>query len=132
PSPGIFPITSRWRQPPELIGAHVLVDLVGGRADLSDSWDSKEFVAIRPTEQTSALQDPEPVVDETAAIRAARCRLAGVVLRRRELSSNTDFEPLEPAIRLGKPNLWVTSEGANKSTEVIVNGITGKPCSFSV
>src|SRR5690625_7116741 len=31
PSPGIFPITSRWRQPPELIRAHVLVDLVGGR-----------------------------------------------------------------------------------------------------
>src|SRR5699024_1643495 len=132
PSPGIFPITSRWRQPPELIRAHVLVDLVGGRAYLSDSWDSKEFVAIRPTEQTSALQDPEPVVDETAAIRAARAILASMVQRSRKLSSITDLELLEPPIRLGKPNWWVTSEDANKSTEVIVDGITGKHYAFSV
>src|SRR5699024_9791888 len=80
PSPGILPITSRWRQPPELIRAHVLVDLVGGRAYLSDSWDSTEFVAIRPTEQTSELQDPEPVVGETPAIRAPRAILAGLVM----------------------------------------------------
>src|SRR5699024_4460946 len=111
---------------------HVLVDLVGGRAYLSDAWDIKELVAIRPTEQTSALQDPEPVVDETDAIRAARAILAGVVLRRRQLSSITDLELIEPPIRLGKPKWWVTSEDARTATEVIVDGITGKHYAFSV
>lgn len=132
PSTSIFTKIRGRQHPPGLIRAHVLVDLVGGRAYLSDAWDVKEFVAIRPTEQTSALQDPEPVVDETAAIRAARAILAGVVLRRRKLSSITDLELIEPPIRLGKPNWWVTSEDARKATEVIVDGITGKHYAFSV
>lgn len=123
--------TNNWRQAPEVIQAHVLVDLVGGRAYLSDAWDSRELVAIRPAEDITGLRDPEPLLDEATAVCAARAVLAGVVLRRRKLSSIADLELLEPPIRLGKPNWWVTDRDVSKSTEVIVDGITGKHYAFS-
>lgn len=126
-----FPKVTGRRQKPEIIRAHLLVDLVGGRAYLSDAWDLREFVAIEQTEETRALRNPEPLLDETTAIRAARAVLAGVVLRRRKLSSSTDLELLEPPIRLGKPNWWVTSRDVSKATEVIVDGITGRHYAFS-
>src|SRR5699024_3511688 len=89
-----FPSIGR-RQKPELIQAHVLVDLVGGRAYLADAWDHREFVAINPKDQTTGLRDPEPLLDEPTALGAARAVLAGVVLRQRKFAALPDLELAE-------------------------------------
>lgn len=127
-----FPQPSRQRETNELIQAHVLVDLVGGKAYLSDAWETDDFIAISPNDETSPIRDPEPQVQEATAILAARAILAGVVLRRRRIAAVNDFELVEPPARLGKPNWWVTDRHTGGSTEVIVDGITGKHYAFSV
>ena len=130
--PSVFLRARKFRMPSELVRAHVLVDLVGGRAYLSDAWEPDEFVAIRHLDETSTITDPEPQVSDAAAMRAARALLAGVALRRRQIHPIADLELVKPPIRLGKPNWWVTNRDPNGSTEVIVDGITGRHYAFSV
>lgn len=125
-----FPRPSRMREA-ELIRAHVLVDLVGGKAYLSDAWDLRDFVSIRRGDGADTITDPEPKVHQAAAVSAARAVLAGVVLRRRKMTPIHRLELVEPPIRLGKPNWWVTNQGPGRSTEVIVDGITGRHYAFS-
>lgn len=119
------------RDPQELVGAHVLVDLVGGRAFLSDGWDPEKLVAIERDNGSWPIEDPEPQVDEFTALRAARALLASVVLRRRRFAAVTDLELVTAPLAIGKPNWWVTDRN-KRSVEVIVDGITGKHYAFSV
>lgn len=130
--PRFFSRARRQRETKELIRAHVLVDLVGGRAYLSDAWETRDFVAFRQGDEVSPIRDPEPQVEEATAIHAARAILAGVVLRRRRIAAVNDLEIVEPPVRLGKPNWWVTNRDTRGSTEVIVDGITGNHYAFSV
>ncbi|GAA2039058.1 hypothetical protein GCM10009720_19470 [Yaniella flava] len=130
--PSFFPRAGTRLQPTVLVRAHVLVDLVGGRAYLSDAWDPHEFVSIGHRDETSTITDPEPHVTEAAAVRAAHALLAGVVLRRRRMTPIDDLELVESPIRVGKPNWWVTNREASGSTEVTVDGITGRHYAFSV
>ena len=126
-----LPPRNSQRETSELIRAHVLVDLVGGRAYLSDTWKSEDLVAINQGDETNLISDPEPHVDETTAIDAARSILAGVVLRRRKITAIGTLELVERPLRLGKPNWWVTDRNDTGAVEVIVDGITGKHYAFS-
>ena len=126
-----FRATSQ-RAPHELVQAHVLVDLIGGRAFLSDAWSPEELVAIERDNGPRTIDDPAPQVDEVAAIRAARALLASVVLRRRRLAAVQQLELGAAPIALGKPNWWVTDPSGKRAIEVIVDGITGKHYAFSV
>ncbi|GAA4479696.1 hypothetical protein GCM10023190_23260 [Enteractinococcus fodinae] len=129
--PGWLSSMVRTQQRVELVRAHVLVDLVGGRAYLSDAWKTEDFVALNPGDEPNLISDPEPQVDEATAIGAARSILAGVVLRRRKITAIGALELVETPLRLGKPNWWVTDQSDNGSVEVIVDGITGKHYAFS-
>lgn len=106
--------------------AHVVVDLVGGRAYLSDPWDETCFVTAEQAAEPTGLRGPQPVVDEETAVRAGRAVLAGVLLRRRRLDTVGRAELLEPPLRFGKPNWWVTGRRGDRRVEVIVDALTGR------
>lgn len=129
--PGWLSLISGGQQREEIVRAHVLVDLVGGRAYLSDAWKSDDFVALGQDEEVSPISNPEPHIDEATAMQAARGILANVVLRRRRPTAIDRLELVERPLRLGKPNWWVTDRNGTGAVEVIVDGITGKHYAFA-
>jgi hypothetical protein len=106
--------------------AHVVVDLVGGRAFLSDPWDESCFRPADECGEADGLRGPAPVVAEDEAVRAGRAVLAGVLLRRRRLDTVGRAELHEPPLLFGKPNWWVTGQRRERKVEVIVDALSGR------
>ena len=133
PSAGRFPRRAT-RAP---VVGHVVVDLVCGRAFLSDPWDEDSFTTREAAlEATAATGDPDatpvpvhgpaPRITDEAAVRAGRALMVGALVRRRRL------DPLGPAelhatpVHFGKPNWWVTGRRGERAVEVIVDALSGR------
>lgn len=113
----------------------VVVDLVSGRAFLSDPWVEEDFTtresALRATDArvddpSSQVQGPAPRLTEGEADAAGRALLAGVLLRRRRLSPTTPAELVAPPVCFGKPNWWVTGRNGDRTVEVVVDALSGR------
>lgn len=119
---------------PTLIAA-VAVDLVGGRALLTDPWDPADLtdrataVATTPgygVATGSAPRSPAPRVTEEEAVDAARALLPGLLARRRRLEPLSPAELTAPPVRFGKPNWWVTGHSGGRDVQVVVDALSGR------
>jgi hypothetical protein len=114
---------------------HVVVDLVAGRAFLSDPWDEDSFVTREAALEAVAfdadpvapsVRGPAPRITETEAVEAARALLAGVLVRRRRLDPVGRAELHAPPVYFGKPNWWVTGKRGERAVEVVVDALNGR------
>lgn len=110
--------------------AHALVDLVGGRAYLSEPWDDITFLPLRaegpePLSTTSSVHGPGPRLTGEEAESAARTLIDSVLLRRRRLDSSGTLHRVGDVLCFGKPNWWVTGRFEGRDVEVVIDGLTG-------
>jgi hypothetical protein len=136
------PSARRWPRRTErgpMLG-HVVVDLVTGRAFLSDPWDEGSFItreaaleAARPDADrvAASVRGPAPRISEADAVEAGRALLTGVLVRRRRLDSVGRVELHAPPISVGKPNWWVTGRGEKRDVEVVVDALSGRHYAYS-
>lgn len=115
------------------VAAHVVVDLVSGRAFLTDPWDEDSFTTRQAALDQAALPtDAAPVhgpaarITEDTAVQAGRALLAGALARRRRLDSPGPADLHSPPVHFGKPNWWVTGTRGDRAVQVIVDGITAR------
>ncbi|MDO5738648.1 MAG: hypothetical protein Q4P07_00700 [Ornithinimicrobium sp.] len=116
--------------------AAVVVDLVSGRAFLSDPWNKEDFttrdVALRavtagsPEGTTVAVRGPAPRLTEAEAIEAGRALLPGLLARRRRLDRLGAARLAGPPVQFGKPNWWVTGRHGERHIEVVVDALSGR------
>jgi hypothetical protein len=131
------PSARRWLRRAErapMLG-HVVVDLVAGRAFLSDPWDESSFIT-RDAALAAGLPDadrgapsvhgPAPRISEADAVEAGRALLTGVLVRRRRLDSVGGVELHASPVPVGKPNWWVTGRGEKRHVEVVVDALNGR------
>lgn len=117
---------SRRRRPiePRALLAHAVVDLVGGRAYVTEPWNRQDFFP-RP-DSAASDRDPQPRLARDTAIDAARELMLGVLFRRRRLGSDLDLHVNGEPLLFGKPNWWITAGADEKPVEVLVDAMTGK------
>lgn len=125
-----------WQRPGVPALAHVVVDLVGGRAFLGDAWEEDSFttrtVALRaaghevPAGQSSAPPGPAPRITQAVAEERGRALLAGVLARRRRLDPVGTVDLFAPPVYFGKPNWWVCGRRGDHVVEVIVDALSGR------
>ncbi|WP_154402213.1 hypothetical protein [Ornithinimicrobium cavernae] len=116
--------------------AAVVVDLVGGRAYLSDPWNDEDFTTraaalgvagpAATTRGAAPVRGPAPRLREAEAVAAGRSLLPGVLARRRRLDPVGPAELAAPLIYFGKPNWWVTGRDGDRSIEVVVDALSGR------
>lgn len=120
---------------PTALVAAVAVDLVSGRAFLTDPWDPDDLVerdtalAEAPrygVAQGSAPRSPAPRVTEEDAVEAARALLPGLLARRRRLETLSPAELTGPPVHFGKPNWWVTGRSGGRDVQVVVDALSGR------
>lgn len=128
---------SRWRAPSGPVLAAVVVDLVSGRAFLTDPWSEADLItrgqAVDPVDPGCpvpttgpAPRDPTPRVSEAEALGAGRALLPGLLARRRRLDALGAAELTGPPTRFGKPNWWVTGQADGRVVEVVVDALSGR------
>lgn len=116
--------------------AAVVVDLVSGRAFLSDPWNDEDFIT-RDTASEEALSgssgaDPHPVrgpaprLTEQEAVEAGRALLPGLLARRRRIDPFRPARLTGPPVHFGKPNWWVTGRDGERALEVVVDALSGR------
>ncbi|GGK79669.1 hypothetical protein [Ornithinimicrobium pekingense] len=128
---------SRWLAPARPLLASVLVDLVSGRAFLTDPWDADELTTRAAalsassgdalwSEAAPVLRDPAPRVTEDEAVAAGHALLPGLLARRRRLDLLERAELTQTPVRFGKPNWWVTGRSGERTVEVVVDALSGR------
>lgn len=112
--------------------APVVVDLVSGRAFLSDPWEEDSFTTCREAleaagdDGSAPVRGPRPRVSPSEAVEAARALLAGVLVRRRRLGGLGPVALSGTPVSFGKPNWWVTGELHGRPVEVVVDALSGR------
>ncbi|RIK14452.1 MAG: hypothetical protein DCC50_11175 [Acidobacteria bacterium] len=128
---------SRWRPRARPVLAAVLVDLVSGRAFLTDPWNAEdlttraEALAAASSGHVDAVTSPAPRapaprLTEEDAVAAGRALLPGLLARRRRLDALGAAELTGPPTRFGKPNWWVTGQAGGRMVEVVVDALSGR------
>lgn len=126
---------SWWRTATQPVLAAVVVDLVSGRAFVTDPWNAADLTtrtdALPPpgpvgATTTPAPRDPAPRHTEAEAIEAGRALLPGLLARRRRLDALGPAELTGPPVSFGKPNWWVTGRAGGRTVEVVVDALSGR------
>lgn len=105
---------------------HVIVDQVGGRAFLTDPWESEVGLSEHSATAHSTIRDPRPRITDEAAAEAARQLVGAVLQRRHRLGLPGPIELRDGPVLLAKPNWWVTGSRRARRVEIIVDAMTGR------
>lgn len=127
---------SRLRTTAAPVLAAVVVDLLSGRAFLSDPWKEEDFTTREAALRTAApsppdgeavpVRGPAPRLSETEAVEAGRALLPGLLARRRRLDPVGPTRLAGPPVHFGKPNWWVTGRDGDRRVEVVVDALSGR------